>query len=273
MRYRMLFYLRRCVLGRLYYRRRRNRMGDVYVLSFPKAGRTWLRVMLTRALQLHFGIKSDELAPLQQLAVDNPRVPRIRFRHDDNPQFKTPDELVTRKTEFGDCKVIIMIRDIRDLCVSAYFQMTRREVRFEGSISDYIRNRRGSVDSMIRFYNIWARNRHVPADFMLIRYEDLHADAPGHLKKVLDFLGATGADQDTIRRAVEFAQFENMRKLELADAAGRKWLRPGQKGDVESYKTRRGKIGGYANYISEADVEMINQKIRDHLDPMYGYVV
>ena len=45
----------------------------------------------------------------------------------------------------------------------------------------------------------------------------------------------------------------------------------GKAGDAESFKTRKGKIGGYAEYLSPEDVEWLNRRIDTELDPYFGY--
>ncbi len=261
--------LRRSALVRWFYRRRWNRTAVVLLVSFPKAGRTWLRVLLGKALSLHFGGADENLIELQKLSDANPEIPRIKPKHDDNPHLKTPGELVTSKSEYADRKVILMVRDIRDLAVSTYFQMTRRENRFQGDITRFLRLQRGSVDTMIRFYNIWAENRDIPADFLLVRYEDLHADPHSQLRRVLEFVGVEQVSDETISSAVEFASFENMRKMEAADSLGSERMRPKDQSDPESFKTRRGKVGGYVDYLNPQDIEMLDRRIARELSPMY----
>lgn len=256
-----------------WYRRRRNRMADVYVLSFPKCGRTWLRVMIGKALMLHHGIDDGDFMELGKLAERRPDIPLIRFKHDDNPHYKSPDELVTSKREYRDLPVILLVRDIRDTVVSAYFQMTRREARyrFDGTMSAFLYCPRGSVDTIIRFYNIWADQRDAPGKFLLVRYEDLHERAEAELRRVLDFIGVRDVSDETIRQAVAFSQFENMRQMERGDRLGSWRLQPGNPDDPESYKTRKGKVGGYVEYLSESEVAELNEKIRRELSPVYGY--
>lgn len=268
-------HLRRSLIGRAYYRHRRRQMADVYVLSFPKVGRTWLRVMLGKAITLAHGIETDDVMELDRLVGRVPGLPRVRFKHDDNPHFRAPHELVTRKTEYRDCTVILMARDIRDTLVSLYFQMTRREdrYRFTGTLDEFLRCPRGSTDTMIRFYNIWADQRAVPRRFHLARYEDLHADPAPVLRGVLEAMGVEGVSDDVLAQAVEYARFENMRKIEEQGAVSSSRLRPGDVRDPESYKVRKGRVGGYIEYLSPQQIEVLNHKVRTQLDPMYGYEV
>ena len=98
--------LRRSAAARWLYRRRWRERADVVVVSFPKAGRTWLRALLVGAFRHHFGLvtwdaSGESLLDLRALRAD-PRIPRIRFKHDDAPQLKRPEELVRDKGEYRD---------------------------------------------------------------------------------------------------------------------------------------------------------------------------
>jgi hypothetical protein len=263
--------LRKTSLAQRIYRYRWPLRGDVALLSFPKAGRTWLRVMLGRAMAEHFGIRDADLFKLGRMADPARGIPRIEIKHDDNPQLKVPEELVPNKSEYRGVKVVYLARDIRDLAVSNYFEFTRRRGQEDRGLSTYLRARRGSVDTMIRHYNIWAANRHVPADFHLVRYEDLHADSAGCLGDLLAFLGIANVDGATLRRAVEFASFDNMHRMECSGAFRHRRLCPMNPGDRESYKTRRGQVAGYRDYLSSEDIDLLDARIRAELDPFYGY--
>jgi hypothetical protein len=105
-----------------------------------------------------------------------------------------------------------------------------------------------------------------------MRYEDMHADPYTHLRRAFDCVGVTGISDETIREAVEFARFENMRELELAGTGNRKMLTPGSPDDPESFKTRRGVVGGYRDYLSDELIDYINSRAAQELPQFYGYV-
>jgi hypothetical protein len=271
LRFRMRARFRKTFLARQVYRRGWPLRGDVLLLSFPKAGRTWLRVMLGRAMAEHFGVRGADLFKLDRMGDPARGIPRIKIKHDDNPQLKLPEELVPNKSEYRGVKVVYLARDIRDLAVSNYFEFTRRRGQEDRGLSAYLRSRRGSVDTMIRHYNIWAANRNVPAGFHLVRYEDLHADSAGCLSDLLAFLGIKNVADATVRRAVEFASFDNMHRMERSGAFQHRRLRAMDDSDRETYKTRRGKVAGYRDYLSSEDIDLLDGKIRAELDPFYGY--
>jgi hypothetical protein len=155
--------------------------------------------------------------------------------------------------------------------VSTYFHKTKRLGLRLGDISSYMRSAKGGLGTVVRFYNVWAERRGVPAAFLLVRYEDLHRDAEGEVRRVLDFLGLPQVGGEAIRQAVEFASFENMRKLEARDSFHDFAMRPRDRSDPDSYKVRKGKVGGFVDYFGPEDVEHMNRTIEGALSDFYGY--
>lgn len=244
--------------------------NDVFLISFPKCGRTWLKVMMTKALASHFGIEDVNTLNLPRMSRICPGIPKIRDSHEDSPHWKTPAQLSTTKEQFKGKKVIFLIRDIRDLVVSNYFQMSRRENGYSGDLSSFLHEQIGSVDTMIAYYNIWYANRDIPSGFLLVRYEDLHSCPQRELGKILSFIGIDNVSDEVINEAVQYASFGNMRRMEAENSFGSSAMRPGNPTDTESYKTRKGKVGGYIEYLSHEEIEILNQKI-SQLPEAFGY--
>ena len=250
---------------------KRRREAEAFLLSFPKTGRTWLRVMLAQLLADHYGRPEVAArAPLPRIDA-GPGAPRIVVRHDGNPHKCTPDEIAPHRREYAGCRVMLLVRDPRDAIVSNYFQVTRRDHWFEGDIGTYLRWPRGSLDSMLRYYSVWARQRHVPAAFLLLRYEDLRRDTVAALGGIAGFLGLRDVEPATLEAAVAHSSFDAMRRREAGRAADGSPFAPGASGDPESFKARKGRIGGYREYLSAADVDWMNARIEAALDPYYGY--
>jgi hypothetical protein len=91
------------------------------------------------------------------------------------------------------------------------------------------------------------------------------------MRRVAAFLGLTTVTEETIRAAVEHGSFGSMKQREATRPADGTPLAAGKAGDPESFKTRRGKIGGYVDYLSADDVVWLNRRIDTELDPFYGY--
>jgi hypothetical protein len=250
-----------------------------YVISYPKSGRTWLRLMMGKVLQEHYQL---ELArPSDLLEVDtfcrlNSRVPFLKFWHDDKPHKKVASALTFAKTQYKSSYVIFLCRDPRDVVVSNYFQETKREVvlkqsyGFDGPLSAFLRHEIHGIENIVSYMNIWAANQHVPKRFMLLRYEEMMEDVERELQRVVAFLDMGGVAAKVIEDAIEFGRFENMKQLEGADTLGSPWLKAINYADPDSYKVRRGKVGGFVDYLNADDLEFVNQAV-SRLDPGFGY--
>jgi hypothetical protein len=51
----------------------------------------------------------------------------------------------------------------------------------------------------------------------------------------------------------------------------RSWLKAENVNDDESFKVRRGKIGGYSDYLDADEIAIIDDKINTSLSPVFGY--
>lgn len=125
------------------------------------------------------------------------------------------------------------------------------------------------MDSAIAFYNIWAENEGIPAAMLWVRYEDMHADCALELKRVLDFVGIEDIRDATVRDAVEYSRFENMRRMEVSGCVEHDYLRSPSTRDANSLKTRRGAVGAYAEYFDREDIDYVDRKLWEELSPRF----
>jgi len=257
---------------------------DVYILSYPKCGRTWLRLMIGRAITLHFNLPLDEDVLLLNFKKRiHPNVPRIRVEHDDRPMLKQPTELQSDKSRYKNKSIIFLVRDPRDVIISNYFEFIKRSHLFNTdrndkhsrelniNLSEFIQSNRGGIETIIAYFNIWAVNRNVPRNFLLVRYEDLRLNPIKELEKTLQFLGLMDIQLETIEQAVDYASFENMRRMEINGTFQSAMMKPGNTTDPDSYKTRKGKVEGYRDHLNASDVNFLNQKINTSLSSYFGY--
>ncbi len=246
-------------------RRRINRPGaEVYIISYPKCGRTWLRLLIGKAICDRYGLPPEQMLDTYGITAA-PGVLRAHFSHDFSslkagfPYNRLPSD----KSEYADSKVIFITRNVKDALVSSYFQATKRIGKFQGSISEFIRSERYGARKIVAFYNLWHANQNVPQAFLRLRYEEMHAGPEAALKKVLQFMELQNFDDALAREAVEFARFENMKKLEAQGFFRDNKMQPGQKGDAESFKVRKGKVGGYREYLGAADIAYVDGVIAE----------
>jgi hypothetical protein len=247
--------------------RKKFQRADIVVISFPKAGRTWLRVLLGRILseKYHkkFTIELEELA--------DGRVPCIYMTHEGVSEANKALSVNNRK--YRNKKVISLVRDPRDVVVSYYFQCTKRmKSPVALDLQSFIRDQRYGIDQIIAHMNMCAQNRHVSKDFLLVKYEDLRRDTVKELRRLMEFLGIKDLDDEELQQAIDFASFDNMLRMEKSNALQNGRLKTKNPNDREAYKVRRGKVGGYVDYLSEEDIEYLNSRVKDGLVKEYGYL-
>ncbi|MCF6183444.1 MAG: sulfotransferase domain-containing protein, partial [Bacteroidales bacterium] len=117
----------------------------------------------------------------------------------------------------------------------------------------------------------WHKNKNIPQDFLLIRYEDLYNNTLNELNKIINFLNLKDVSEKSKSNAINFASFNNMRKIEEKGGTRSDKLKPADINDTASYKTRKGKIGDYKNYFSEQEIKYLNKKMKNNLSSYFGY--
>lgn len=253
--------------------------SDAVIVSFGKSGRTWLRVLVSRFYQLEHDLP-EWLIGFDNFHYLNRTIPKIFFTHDNYVKDYSGNH--DSKADYYAKKVVLLVRHPADVAVSQYHQWRYRMRDRKKTINDYpaadvsifdfVVNQPAGLAKTIAFMNDWARERERLNAFMILRYEDLKADTAGQLDAVTRFIGTPG-DQASIDGAVAYASFENMRRLETQNTS---WLTGGRMkakdpSQPESFKTRRGKVGGFRDYFSTAEVETILDQVDRRLDPVFGY--
>lgn len=262
---------------------RKLQLADWVLISWGKSGRTWFRVMLSRFYQVKHGLPVDRLLEFDNLYRMNPAVPKVFFSHNNYMRdfLKDLDSL----NHFRGKKVVLLVRDPRDVAVSQFFQwkyrMRPHKKRLNNypahgadiGVWDFVTNPACGVPRIVDFFNGWAQ---ALADFgddiLIIRYEDMRQDPAAVMHKVLAFAGTPGTAEE-VDKAVEFASYENMKKLEeksLFKGSGAR-VKPGDRKNPNSFKVRRAKVGGYRDYFEDVQVAEIDRMVEQGLDPVFGY--
>jgi hypothetical protein len=205
------------------------------IVSFPKSGRTWLRVML------------DDIGA------------QTGFTHDGSDhQLRLPlAALEADKSQYKGAKVLLLVRDPRDTAVSGYFQVTRRLKLADVSISDILRDERHGLKKICHFNLQWfaAAAGFRKKQFKILSYEQMHKTPAAALCEVAGFAGVS-LDPQIAELIASNRAFARLRAAEASGELAHRYgpyLLPGDRNDAESFKVRRGVIGGYVDYLSEAD--------------------
>jgi len=220
---------------------------DIFLVSYPRSGNTWVRFLLGNLLN------PDEPITFNNLERKVPNIygaSKRTFKRIPRPRLIKSHECFDPRYR----RVIYIVRDPRDVAVSAYhygrkmrlidyalpietfvtstFMQTGQHFGTWGdSVGSWLVNP-GNIfqisrikDGFLGITASWGENvmswlgaRGHDRKFLLLRYEDLLDDTPEELAKVSEFL-ALGASPDRIARAVALSSAENMRKLEVTQSS------------------------------------------------------
>ena len=242
---------------------------DVLVISFPKAGRTWHRVALCKYLELLFDRPPSQDVDIRKLTREL-RLPSVSYNHTGanfvdavGPYhyLNVYQELWRRR------KIILLIRDPRDMLVSGYFHAVHRAHSFTGSLSEYIRHPFTGIEKLLAAHQRWARYRRLTSGFLLQRYERMHDDPIGCISEALEFIGVH-IDVPTIAQAVHFSEFGNMKNLERDGYFNSRAMRSGS---ADGAKVRKGMVGGFREHLAAGDIAFIDTMIQKIGYPFGGH--
>lgn len=263
--------------------------ADAFVVSIQKSGRTWVRLFLSAYFsEWHHNNFSAASRPAAAAAI-----PLLCYTHDlweHTAKERFGEQLrgkwLIPRREAIHKPILLIARDPRDTMVSLFFHLKKRSGTFNDGLSDLLRHPVFGIERVVLVMNRWLEEWSGRCRMHILRYEDARRDPAATFTTALRFLQPTLAlDPAALARAVEISSFENMRRLESGAAGGcgmelacqlnrlkKDSLRPANAADPESFKVRRGKVGGYTDYLIEADIRYLD-RVLEKLDPRYGYGV
>jgi hypothetical protein len=263
--------------------------ANLLIIAHPKSGNTWLKVMLSRLYQARHGLPDSLINSSDELARRNPAIPRVSATNGYYSYEGAVGQVLGPQAPDSELRhkpVVLLARNPCDIAVSWYFQFTKRQSarkqelinhfiehpidRHTISMWDFVRHSDIGLPSLIDFLNTWERNIKGLERSLIVRYEDLRAEPAKTLRQVTELMGETFSEGE-IEEAVSFASFENLRQLESKGFFRQGGLTLRNPKDPESFKVRRGKVGGYRDYFTPEQVAELEELMSSRLSPSFGY--
>ena len=209
------------------------------LVSYPNSGRTWTTNMCK---EIGIPLSVSHYNALGQISDIE------QYTRQNNGSF------------FNNHKTIFLHRSTKDHVVSNYFQVTTRMGILKSSVSlaEFIRDKQYGVEKIIK-YNILLNDTLSTRESIKIKYEDFHTNCLQTLQKICDF---TNTQCDHLESIISNNSFENAHAREMIDPKIYTKVE-----NPESFKARRGVVGGYVDYLSQEDIEYI-----DNLVAQYDYI-
>jgi hypothetical protein len=213
--------LGRTDIRRAYFRSRRLRLplnwlrytgtqaNDLFIVSYPRSGTTWLRFLL---FELLTGEGSEFVSV-------NARIPYIG-KHRGAPHLLPHGGRVIQSHETflrGVGSAIYVVRDPRSVVLSEYRWQLRTGLSresFESFFAKFLAGKANPYGRWDRHVNAWVRSDLASQGRLhAVRFEDLRTDAAGELGRILGFLGMD-VDSSLIDEVVANNDLAEMRAKE-----------------------------------------------------------
>lgn len=226
------------------------RKTDVYLVSYPKSGNTWMRYLLAYAIW-----PENNQLDLRDMAS---LIPSYGIPYDaemmlkeDSPCNKLKNRIIKQHFPYNNQakkftnKVVYICRDGRDALVSYWYYCNQRDGT-NIPLAEFIKK------SSEHGYGPW-RN-HVMSwlespvkEKIIVRYEDMLDNPELSLRNVLEFLDLYN-DTEQVSTAVKKASFGAMRSIEQNKSFGLDELK-------NVTFVRKGKSGEWENEFQDKDLE------------------
>ena len=233
------------------------RDNDLWVVTLPKAGTTWMQHIISSVTEDHDGqnIKNawkkwyfleyeglnksksdpnenfDEYSRAPKSFTECKEAPSPRYIKSHLPLSMLPQDLLSK------CKVIYVARNPQDFCVSYYYH-NKGFGHYSGDFESHFDH---FINDHLLYSPFWehvkeAWNLRNFPNFLLMFYEDMKSDLPKSIRKVSKFLGKSLSDEQ-ISRLSDLLTIDNMKKVTNRKVMKDVILRKGIVGDWKNHFT------------------------------------
>jgi len=249
-----------------------SRKDDIFVISFPKAGTSWIQeIVYLIGTNLDYKKASSQFLETRFPYLEHTYPGWKSLEKSTSVRFiKThmPYSLLPKSIKEKNCKIIYVARNPKDVMLSYYFfarMMTFASYR--GTLIEFfnkfIKNEVFYAPYWDHVYEFW--NRRNNENILFIKFEDLRKDLKSEIKRIAAFLdkGLTDDQVDSLAHHVSFTQMASNPSVNYSH-----WDDLGLRHKDESTFFRKGIVGDWKNYLTKEMSDTMDQWIKLNLiDP------
>jgi hypothetical protein len=255
------FRMRRLRWPLVWLRHRNLDQRDVFIISYPRSGTTWLRFLLS---EIYSGVPSEFTSVSHNVRYigshkDGPRIlpngGRLLFSHERFP--------------LKGNRVIYAVRDPRSVVTSEFNWQRRRRLwneDFEEFLIKFLEGRTNPWGGWGDHVDYWLHDTRSRHKALRVKFEDLRGDTLAVAMKIANFLG-DGPSESQIRTAIESNQLEKMREKE--ERAPDHVFASGANRDIRF--VRRGSTDMWSSSLSHAHIAQIEERYQQQM-LLLGYL-
>ncbi|CAI9740423.1 estrogen sulfotransferase-like [Octopus vulgaris] len=241
----------------------KKKSDDVFICAYPYSGTHWMwevtSMILRRKAERIGGVKEEmmlEVIPQPQL--ENIESPRVLNTH------ILPSVLPSDVISEG--KIILMMRNPKDVAVSAYRQLTGSIYNtYEGSFSNFFNLFiKGQVfyGDYFKYHLSWLKAIQDKPNVLIVSYEEASQDLENVVSKIAKFLQVE-LEPDLCKDIADLCTFKKMKAEKKSENIGPLptvlW-----KPNVSFYRT--GKVATWKNWLTVSQSERLDERLDKELE-------
>jgi Sulfotransferase domain len=237
------------------------RPDDIFVITFPKSGTTWLQMIL---YQIFTDGEMDFAHITEWSPFFDACVPGRGIEHVPSPRI-IKSHLPYNMIPKGPCKYIYIARNGKDVAVS-FFHYSQTHLNFTGDFGQFfelfLKGGYRNHPSWFEHVGQWWENRR-NLDVLFLTYEELKRNREGAIRKILAFCGKE-VGPEKFARIVERSSFAFMKQYEdKLDTLT--WRLIEGKMKTGNF-IRKGEVGGWKECLSREQEELFQHRFTKHLN-------
>ncbi|MCO5248209.1 MAG: sulfotransferase domain-containing protein [Chitinophagales bacterium] len=242
-----------------------DREDDVYIVTFPKSGTTWMQVIV-------YNLLTDGNMDFNHIYDVSPWLSNMHIKGDDpnkvnelpSPRiFKSHDRYSEYVKGFKN-KIIYVYRDGKDVAWS-YFHHNKNYLNPELTFDENFENHFSNTDKPLNWFiynKEWLENKN-GLNILYIAYEDLMNHFIPTLHRIAFFLNVK-LTPEIIERTKLHSSFEYMKTHETKFGE----VAPKKKELIYNQFIREGKAGKGQEYMSEEQIKIFEKNYKEILEPI-----